>query len=152
CADASKPVNRTGRSGWPHDAGRWESPGSVNGDEVNDAELDLSERPGRTNGLGQALQPVAAHDERIGDAAVAQLGEYAHAKLGAFTTRGADPRAEHIAFAVQVDAHGHVDGPVGDVTVADLDHDGVDQDHRENAIEGPVLPGEHVLDDGVGDP
>ena len=31
---------------------------------------------------------------------------------------------------VQVDAHGHVDRPVGDLTITDLDDDGVNQDHR----------------------
>ena len=46
----------------------------------------------------------------------------------------------------------HVDGPVGDLAVADLDHDGVDQQHRIDPVQRPVLPGDQVLDDRVGDP
>ena len=86
------------------------------------------------------------------DAAVAQLGEDAGPELGAFAAGRADPHPQHVAFTVEVDAHGHVDRPVGDLAVADLDDDGVDQDHRVDGVERPVLPADHVLDDGVGDP
>lgn len=54
-------------------------------------------------------------------------------------------------LAVQIDAYGHVDGSVGDLGVADLDHDRVDQQHRVEPIQRPVLPREHVLDNRVGD-
>src|SRR2546422_1686134 len=50
----------------------------------------------------------------------------------------ADPQAQHVAFAVHVDAHGDIDGPVGDLAVADLDHDRVDQHHRIDAVQRPV--------------
>ena len=74
------------------------------------------------------------------DAAVAELGEDAGPELGAFAAGRADPHPEHVAFTVEVDAHGHVDRPVGDLAVADLDDDGVDQDHRVDGVERPVLP------------
>ncbi len=44
-----------------------------------------------------------------------------------------------------------VDGPVGDLTVADLHHDRVDEHHRIDAIERPVQPVGHLLEDPVGD-
>ena len=100
----------------------------------------------------EALETVAAHDEGVLDAPVAELGQQAHPELGALPAGGSHPQTQHVAFAVQVDAHGHVDGPVGDLAVADLHHDGVDQQHRVDAVQGPVLPRQQVLDDGVGDP
>jgi len=47
--------------------------------------------------------------------------------------------------------HGHIDGPVGDLAVANLHDDRVDQNHRVDPIEGPVLPGDRVLDHRVSD-
>ena len=44
-----------------------------------------------------------------------------------------------------------LDSPVGDLRVAGLDHDRVDQQHRIHGVEGPHLPHGHVLHDGVGD-
>ena len=44
--------------------------------------------------------------------------------------RRAEPQAEHVAFAVEVDADRDIDRPVRDLGVADLDHDRVDQQHR----------------------
>ena len=35
--------------------------------------------------------------------------------------------------------------------VADLDHDGVEVDHRVEAVQWPVLPGQDLLADLVGD-
>ena len=119
---------------------------------MHDTRLHVGQRPGGPDRLGEALQPVAAHDEGVGDAAVAQLGEHRHPELGALPAGGSDPHPQHVAFAVQVDAHRHVDGPVGDLAVADLHHDGVDQDHRIDPVQRPVLPGDQVLDDRVGDP
>jgi hypothetical protein len=70
---------------------------------------------------------VAAHDERVLHAAVAQLGQKAHPELGALPAGGSHPQTEHVAFTLQVDAHGHIDGSVGDLAIADLHHDGVNE-------------------------
>ena len=51
----------------------------------------------------------------------------------------------------RIDPDGDVDGPVRDLGVADLDCDRVDQQHRIDRVEGPVLPHSHVLHDGIGD-
>jgi acetyl-CoA acetyltransferase len=62
------------------------------------------------------------------------------------------PQPQHVLAAVQGDADGGVDGPVGDLPVADLDHDRVDEHGHVHAIErasGPVL---HLGHHGVGDP
>ena len=50
-------------------------------------------------------------------------------QLGAF---GAvtGPQAEDVAFAVDGDADDDVDRLVADLPIADLDHDGVDEDDR----------------------
>jgi len=54
-------------------------------------------------------------------------------------------------MAVAGDRERHIDGPVGDLPVADLHVDGVDEDHRVDRVQRPVLPLEHALDDLVGD-
>jgi hypothetical protein len=46
---------------------------------------------------------------------------------------------------------GHIDRPVGDLGVTNLDDHRVDQQHRIHRIQGPALPGDEVLDHPVGD-
>jgi hypothetical protein len=61
-------------------------------------------------------------------------------------------QAEDVAFAVHVHADRDVYGAVGYLAVADLDHQGVDQQHRvDAAVQGPGLPGDHVIEDLIGD-
>ena len=50
-----------------------------------------------------------------------------------------------------VTRQGHVDRPVGDLAVADLHVDGVDEDDRVDRVERPVLPFGHAVHDLVGD-
>ena len=121
-------------------------------DQVHDAQLDLRPGPRRPDRIRESLQSVAADDEGVGDAAVAQLGQHGAPELRSFAAGWSDPHAEHLAFTVQVDAHGHIDGPVGDVPVTDLDHDRIDQDHRIHRIERPRLERLQVLNDRVSDP
>ena len=64
---------------------------------------------------------------------------------------GPEPQAEHVALAVEVDADRDVDRPVGDLRAAHLDHQAVDQQHRVERVERPALPGDHLVDDLVGD-
>ena len=111
----------------------------------------MASGPGAPDRLRETLEPVAAHHEHVGHTPVAELGQHGGPLLGALPTRGPQPQPEDVAFALQVDADGHVDGPVGDLGAPDLDHDRVDQDHRVERVEGPVLPGHHVGHDVVGD-
>ena len=107
--------------------------------------------PGRPDRGRQSFESVAAHDQRVGQAPVAQLGQHGRPLLGALAAGGAQPQAQHVAFALKIHADGHIHGPVGDLGVADLDHDRVDQQHRVDRVEGPVLPHRHVGHDLVGD-
>ena len=47
--------------------------------------------------------------------------------LATVAAGGAQPQPQHVSVAGQIDADGNVHGPVGDLGVVDLDHDGVDQ-------------------------
>lgn len=64
----------------------------------------------------------------------------------------AGPQPQDVAFTVDGHPDRDVDRSVGDLTVADLDVDGVDEHHRIHPIEGPVLPFGHLLEHLVGDP
>jgi len=120
-------------------------------DQVQDAGLDPGIGPRGGDGVGQALEPVAHHDAHVGDAAVLDLGQHGQPELGALAAVPG-PQAQDVPLAVHGDADHHVDGPVGNLPVADLDHDGVHEQHRVDAIERPVAPLGHLLDHLVGDP
>ena len=57
-----------------------------------------------------------------------------------------------MSFSRQGDPDRRVDGPVGDLPVADLDDDRVDEHRRVDLVQRPRLPGLHLLDHPVGDP
>jgi hypothetical protein len=84
------------------------------------------------------------------DATVLDLGEHGEPELGAFAAL-AGPQAEDVALAVDGDADGGVDRPVGDLAVADLDDHGVDEDHRIDALQRAGLPLGQLTQHGVGD-
>lgn len=79
------------------------------------------------------------------------FGEHRQPELGALATRGSDPQPQDVAFAIDGDPDGDVDRTVGHLTVADLDEQRIDEDHRVDTVKGPVLPLHHRLDDLVGD-
>lgn len=54
-------------------------------------------------------------------------------------------------MAVDGDRHGQVDRPVRDLTIPDLDVDGIDEHDRIHPVERPVLPLGHPVEDLVGD-
>ena len=84
---------------------------------------------------------MAADGAHVGDAAVTQLGEHAHPLLGTFPAGRANPHAEHVAFTVDSDPHRHLNRPVGDLPVPDLQDDGVDQHKGVGYAAGPsTLP------------
>ena len=107
--------------------------------------------PGRLDRVGQAFEAVAAHDQHVFDASVAQLSEHPQPVLGALAVAVADPDAQHMLAAVEIDAHSEIGGPVGDVAVADLDVQRVDEDDRIDSIEGPAAPRLELVEHPVGD-
>jgi hypothetical protein len=90
-------------------------------DQVDDARLDRAQRPHVADHLREPLQAVADDEEGVLDAAVAQVGEDAHPELCALPA-GAGPQPEDVLLPAQGDADGCVDGPVRDLSVADLHH------------------------------
>lgn len=69
--------------------------------QVNRARLNDRSRPGRLDRLGKPGQAVTTHDQGVGDAAVAQLGEHPGPELRAL--RGLHPDPEYVFHPVNVD-------------------------------------------------
>jgi hypothetical protein len=86
---------------------------------VDHAQLHVCLGPDLADRVGQALQSVAGDDAHVGHTAVAWFGPGGQPVLSALAA-GADPQAEHVAFAGQVDPDRHVHGPVGHRTAANL--------------------------------
>src|SRR5699024_1516739 len=107
-------------------------------------------RPGGLDGLGKPGQAIAADDEHVAHAAVGELGAHPGPELRALG--GLQPYPEDVFDAVHVHAHGDVSGLVPHVgSVADLDHDRVQVDHRIQRVQRTRLPGQYLLSDLVGD-
>ena len=69
--------------------------------------------PGRSPvDLRQSLEPGAAHDQCVLQAAVSQLGQHRRPLLGALPAHGTEPEAEHASTTLEVDTDRHVDGAV----------------------------------------
>ena len=87
-------------------------------DQVHHARLDRGVRPGRRDRLGQAGQPVAAHDEHILDAAISEVRAHPCPELR--TLAGLDPDAQHVLDPVNVDPDvGRTIGHMGIITHLD---------------------------------
>jgi hypothetical protein len=85
-----------------------------------------------------ALQVVAYHHEHVGRAAVLDRSQDAQPELGALAVAMLPgPQPEDVALAVGGDPEHHLDGPAGDLPVADLDVDDVNEQHRVHRIEPP---------------
>ena len=96
------------------------------------------------------MSPSTQTEQDVGDAAGLQIGEDVQPELRAFGLL--EPQAEHVALAVEVDAHRHVARLVFDrVPVADLHDQRVEVDDRVDALQRPVLPRLRVLEHRVGD-
>ncbi len=93
-------------------------------------------RPHLADGLGQPFAPIADQHAPVADAAIAQFGEDLRPELAA----AAGPQPEDVAAAVDGDGQRDLDRPVGDLPVADLHMNRIQEDHRTHRVERPVLP------------
>ena len=118
---------------------------------MNDTRLNGGVLPHGVHRLRQTLQPVTHEHEHVDDAAVLQFGEHVQPVFGAFTA-GPGPDPQNVSLPIDGDADGHVERLVGDLSVADLDVDRVDEHHRVHRVQWPVGPFGHLLDHFVGDP
>jgi hypothetical protein len=101
--------------------------------------------PHRGDRLREPFETVADHDAGVGDTAALDLGEVLKPVLGALAAV-AGPDSQDVAVPVDADPDDHVERPVGDLPVADLDVDGVDEQHRVHRVQGPVLPLRELFD------
>ena len=81
-------------------------------DQMDQAGLHDRGRPDRVHTVGQAFQTVADQEEHISDAAVAELGQHRHPELGRLPAAVAEPHAEDVLVALQIDPDRGIDGPV----------------------------------------
>ena len=71
---------------------------------MHHAGLNRRVGPGGADRFRQSSQSVTAHDQSVSQASVSQLGEHGRPLLGSFTSCGAQPQAQDVSFAGQVDA------------------------------------------------
>lgn len=116
--------------------------GSCSG-SAHDAGLDHRQGPDGSDGLGQALEPVADRDSDVLDAAVFDFGQHREPELCPFAAVFC-PQPEDIPATIDAGAERDVDRPVRDLPVADLDADSIDEHHRVDPVQGPVLPFGHL--------
>ena len=99
---------------------------------------------------GKPVEPVDADEQDVSHPAGLQVGEDVQPELRALGLL--EPQAEHVAFAVEVDAQRDVARLVLDrVPVADLHDQRIEVDDRVDALKRPVLPCLGVGQDSIGD-
>src|SRR3954452_5553423 len=118
---------------------------------MDNAGLDDREWPHAFHDVGESFQPVRDDEEHVSYATILQIDQHAHPKLGALTT-DAGPQPQDVLTAVHGDPDSRVDGPVRDLTVTHLDHDGVDEHGDVHGIEGTRRPFRHLGHELVGAP
>jgi hypothetical protein len=93
--------------------------------------------------------PVSPSTQAISTSLTPRLASSAHTPAQKL---GLDPDAQDVTDTVDVDADGNVSGLVADLmTVANLDHQGVEVDDRVDRVQGPALPFQDLLEHRVGD-
>jgi hypothetical protein len=117
---------------------------------VHDAGLHDRGRPDLCYRVGQPGKPVADEDATVACAAVFDLGQHVQPIFGAFSAL-AYPQTEDVAFAIHRDRQHNIDRPVGDLPVADLDPDRVDEDDWVDRVQGTVLPLGHTFEHRISD-
>ena len=119
-------------------------------DQMHHAGLHHRVRPRGLDGLGQALQPVAAHDQHVHDAPVGHLRAHVRPERGSL--RILYPDAQHVLDTLHVDADRDVCGLRHDpAAVPDLDAYRVQVHDRVELVQRTLLPFEHRVRHRVGD-
>ena len=120
-------------------------------DQMDDAGLHDGAREDGGDGVGEALQPIDHGEQEVLDAAVLEFVHDPQPELGALGLL--DPQAQDMLVTLAIESQGQVDGLVPDhALVADLDSQCIEEDHRIDRIERPVLPLAHLVQHGIGDP
>jgi hypothetical protein len=119
-------------------------------DQVQHTGLGHRQRPRRPDRVRKALEPVAHDDADVVDAPVLDLGEHAEPELGALAAVPG-PQPQDVPFTLDGDRDRGVDGPIGDLAIADLHMDRIDEHRRVDRVEGPGLPIGHLGENPVGD-
>jgi hypothetical protein len=101
---------------------------------MQDAGLHHRARPDHSDRIPEPSQAIADRDAHIRGAPILDLRQHRQPILRAFTA-DAGPDPQHVAVALDGDADDDVERPVGDLPVADLQMDGVDEDHRVDRVE-----------------
>lgn len=100
---------------------------------------------------GKALQPVDHGDEDVLDAAVAEIVHHLEPELRALGLL--DPQAENLLLALRGERQNDVHCLVPhQPVIPDLDPQRVEEHHRVDRVERPVLPGGHLVEHRVGHP
>ena len=108
-------------------------------DDVNNAGLHYGLGEDRADRVRQAGETVAAGDQDVANAAVAQVREYLLPELRPFSVL--DPAAQGMLAAVYVDPDGQVSDLGGDhAVVLDPDPDPVHVEDGVHLVQGPRLP------------
>lgn len=111
---------------------------------MDDALLDL--RLGITggNGLREAGQIVHTGDQNVLNATVLQLIEYTQTVFGRLML--ADPHAQHVLVAIQIDPDDHVGSLIHNSAILlHFEMNVVQKDNGVDALQRPILP---FLDEG----
>jgi hypothetical protein len=119
---------------------------------MNNACLHDGLLPDGADRVRQALQAVADQQAHIARAAVLDLRQHPQPVLGALAVAVlAGPQPQDVPLAVHGDAQRQVDGPVSDLPLTDLHLDGIDEEHRIDRVQRPVLPVRQALHHPLGD-
>ncbi len=93
---------------------------------MHDARLDDRFREDRLNRVREAFEAIDAADQDVLDAAVLEVGQHLHPKLGALGLL--KPHPQHLALTVHGDRHRQVAGlALHRPAVADLEHQRVEE-------------------------
>jgi hypothetical protein len=117
---------------------------------MHDALVDLGLGKDGADRLGKARQPINQGDEDIGDAPAPELAEDPEPELGPLGLL--HPQPQDIFLPLAGDAQGEIHRLAAhQALVANLDPQGVEDHHRVERLQGPLLPGGDLLPHRLGD-
>jgi hypothetical protein len=103
----------------------------------------------RLDRLREALQPLDAADQDVGDAALLKLREDLHPELRALGLL--EPHPEHVAVTDRDAEREVADAPLHCPALTDLQHQRVEEEHQVDIVERSLLPLAHLLHHRIGD-